>query len=306
MKNQKILIIDDEKTNLKVLSDILKNDVEVILAKDGEQGISKAIQFKPDLILLDVIMPGMNGFEVIRQLKGNTMTSAIPVIFVTAEMDVIKEERGLKLGACDYIQKPFHVAILKCRVRFHLQLVRQQKILEQMVNIDPLTSIANRRRYDEVLNIEWAAAVRKKSQLSLVMVDIDNFKRYNDHYGHAVGDRALERVAHTLSLNLRRPRDFVARYGGEEFVMVLPETSKEGAIETAQACREAIEALQIPQCDTAGYPWLTISVGGISFSPDTNSSKSAFFKIADDMLYQAKQQGRNCVVWHETSELEVE
>ncbi|MFT5162107.1 MAG: diguanylate cyclase (GGDEF)-like protein [Alteromonadaceae bacterium] len=304
MKSQKVLIVDDEKTNLKILSDILKDEVEVIMAKDGRQGIDKAIQFKPDLILLDIIMPGMDGFAVIKQLKSNPMTNNIPIIFVTGELDVVKEERGLKLGACDYIQKPFHVAILKCRVRFHLQLARQQKMLEQMANIDPLTGIANRRRYDEVLKTEWLSSIREETMLCLVMIDIDHFKNYNDHYGHALGDWALQKVAATLSQNLRRPRDFIARYGGEEFIAILPQTSRQGALAIVESCRKAIESLQIAHSNSAGYPWLTISIGGVGFIPDSDSSRSALLKIADDMLYEAKRQGRNRVVWHETSEVE--
>ena len=173
---QRVLIIDDEKPNLMILSEILRDEVEVILAKDGIQGVDKAVRYQPDLILLDVMMPGMDGFKVIEQLRRDARTSAIPVIFISALADAGHEEQGLMLGACDYVHKPFHSAIILARVRLHLQLTKQRALLEQLAHIDPLTEIANRRRYEEVLLTEWNAASRSHTRLSLVMVDIDNFK----------------------------------------------------------------------------------------------------------------------------------
>lgn len=296
---QKVLIVDDEKTNLKVMSQLLKEDVEVLLAKDGNQAIKKANQFKPDLILLDVVMPGMDGFEVLKQLKRDLITSAIPVIFVTALVDVDNEEKGLELGACDYIQKPFHMASVKARVRLHLQLSRQQKMLEQLANIDPLTSIANRRKYAEVFDTEWQVAIRNKSPMSLVMIDIDYFKKYNDHYGHAAGDRALKKVARVLSNQLRRPKDFIARYGGEEFVLILPDISYPGTIIVLEACCKAVEELQIEHVKLGVHQNLTISAGGYNCLPNSQDSQETALKMADDMLYRAKQQGRNCVACHQ-------
>ena len=153
-----VLIVDDEKTNLKILSDILKSEANVLIAKNGEQAISKAEQLVPTLILLDVVMPQMDGFDVIAALKSNERTHGIPVIFITGLSDVDNEERGFALGACDYIQKPFHATIVKARVKLHLQLARQRHLLEELANIDPLTSLANRRKFDQVLEHEWIAA----------------------------------------------------------------------------------------------------------------------------------------------------
>lgn len=299
MDQQRVLIIDDEKPNLMILSEILRDDVEIIMAKDGAQGIEKAIRFLPDLILLDVIMPGMDGFEVIQQLRRDARTSAIPVIFISALADAGHEEQGLMLGACDYIHKPFHTAIILARVRLHLQLAKHRVMLEQLAHIDALTGIANRRRYEEVLMTEWHAASRSQGCLSLVMVDIDNFKQYNDYYGHAAGDKVLQTVARVLSGQLKRPRDFVARYGGEEFVVLLPDNSCDGSLDIMQSCRAAVEALHIENRAVREYPRVTISVGGVCCHPSLDRSPETFLKIADDMLYQAKHQGKNKVVWYD-------
>lgn len=294
---QRVLIIDDEKSNLMILGDILRDEVDVIVAKDGTQGLDKAIRYQPDLILLDVVMPGMSGFDVIQQLRRDERTAAIPVIFISALADAGHEEKGLMLGACDYVHKPFHTAIVLARVRLHLQLAKHRAMLEQLAHIDPLTEIANRRRYEEVLLTEWHAAARAESCLALVMVDIDNFKQYNDHYGHAAGDKVLQTVARVLSSQLKRPRDFVARYGGEEFVVLLPDNNCQGSLEIMQACRSAVEALRIENCTVQNQPWVTISVGGVCFQPSAHQGPETCLKIADDMLYQAKHQGKNRVVW---------
>ena len=302
-ERQKVLVVDDETSNLKILSQILREEVDVLLAKDGKQAIRKANQFKPDLILLDVIMPDMDGFEVIRQLKSSPTTNLIPVIFVTGEIDTNDEERGLELGASDYIQKPFQASILKARVRLNLKLTKQRAMLEQLSNIDPLTSIANRRRYAEVLDVEWKSAVRHHTALSLIMIDIDYFKRYNDHYGHAAGDRALEKVANVLANQALRPRDFVARYGGEEFVLILPNTDYKGTVNIMEACRKAVAELEIEHIENEDQKIMTISAGGYNCLPNSQDTEQDFreaaLKIADDMLYKSKQNGRNCVTCYQ-------
>ncbi|MBU1436896.1 MAG: diguanylate cyclase [Gammaproteobacteria bacterium] len=301
---QRVLIIDDQKSNLKILSDILRDEVELILAQDGEQGIRKAIQYTPDLILLDVVMPGIDGFEVIKQLKHDPATYLTPVIFITSLNDVNHEEKGFLLGACDYINKPFHAAVVMARVKLHLQLTRQRRMLEQLANIDPLTAVANRRKYQEVLAQQWRDAYRKRSSLSLVMVDVDNFKLYNDHYGHAAGDRVLQQVAMTLAAELRRPFDFIARYGGEEFVIILPDTPADDSFRIIDGCRQAIMQLQIPHQAAGGC--VTISAGGYSCIPEQpDEAMSALaLKQADDLLYQAKRQGKNRVLWTASVEIQ--
>ncbi|PAJ74457.1 diguanylate cyclase response regulator [Pseudoalteromonas sp. NBT06-2] len=298
-KQQTVLIIDDEKTNLKILSSILKNEVEVILAKDGETGFYKAIKSKPDLILLDVIMPQLNGFEVIEKLKNEALTCNIPVIFVTGELDVQQEEIGLELGACDYIQKPFHVEILKARVRLHLRMAKQRELLEKLANIDPLTSIANRRLYDQTFASQWNKAIKQQSIFSLVVIDIDDFKKYNDFFGHAAGDRALEKVATAIANILISSNNFIARYGGEEFVALLPNTPANEAINIMQTCLKAVENLKIVHELSAEHELLTVSLGGVSYLPIDESCQDTLFKIADDMLFKAKSSGKNQVIWQD-------
>lgn len=297
LAKQRVLIIDDEKTNLKILSDILRDEVEIVLAKNGPQGIRKAGEFAPDLILLDVVMQDMDGFEVINHLKHDAATCAIPVIFITSLGDVSHEEKGLLLGACDYIQKPFHAAVVLARIKLHLQLARQRIMLEKLANIDPLTSVANRRRYNEVMHREWRVAMRNKSELSLVMVDIDNFKQFNDRHGHAIGDKILQEVAMQLTAQLKRPRDLVARYGGEEFVILLPEINKKGSMDVMESCRRAIETLQLEKPYSDAKHKVTVSIGGVTCQPSMNTRPEDALKLADDMLYLAKHQGKNRVLW---------
>jgi diguanylate cyclase (GGDEF)-like protein len=297
-ERQTILVIDDEKANLKILSELFKSKVNIVLAKDGTQGIEKIIKFKPDLILLDIIMPGMSGFEVIMQLKKNEETSAIPVIFITGLTGVVDESQGLALGACDYIQKPFHIDIVRARVNLHLKLAEQRIQLEQLANLDSLTCVPNRRKFYEILDLEWKMSVREKTPLSQIMIDIDYFKQYNDQYGHAAGDQALKKVAQVIFKQLKRPFDFIARYGGEEFVVLLPNTPAQDAINIMESCRQAVENMRIVHEKNPVSKYLTISLGGVNCFPTKVMCSEVTFKLADDMLYLAKGKGRNCAVWY--------
>lgn len=294
-----ILLVDDEKANLKILSDLLKSDAKTIVAKSGEQAICKAHDMKPDIILLDVVMPDMDGFEVIKKLKNDPATQAIPVIFVTGLTDANFEEKGLELGACDYIQKPFHSAIVRARVQLHLQLLKQRQMLEELALLDPLTAIANRRKYEQILDAEWRSSVRSGEPLSLALIDIDSFKLFNDNQGHAAGDRALEQVAKCIQEQLKRPRDLVARIGGEEFIVVLPNTDAVAANTLLNQCRVAIESLKISHPKSTPYQVVTISSGGITCRPNTQCKKDEVLNSADTMLYEAKSAGRNKVLWKE-------
>jgi diguanylate cyclase (GGDEF)-like protein len=297
-ERQTILVIDDEKANLKILSELFKSKVNIVLAKNGTQGIEKIIKFKPDLVLLDIIMPGMNGFEVIIQLKKNEETAAIPVIFITGLTDVVDESQGLALGACDYIQKPFHIDIVRARVNLHLKLAEQRLQLEQLANLDSLTCVPNRRKFYEMFDLEWRMSVRENTPLSQIMIDIDYFKQYNDLYGHAAGDQALKMVAEAIFKQLKGPFDFLARYGGEEFVVLLPNTQAQDAMSIMESCRQAVESLKIVHEKNTVSKYLTISIGGINCFPKKAMCSEATFKLADDMLYQAKEEGRNCAVWY--------
>nr|WP_269970008.1 MULTISPECIES: diguanylate cyclase [unclassified Shewanella] len=211
----KILIIDDAIDNRTVLSELLMSNHKVFLAKDGAQGLSLACKHSPDLILLDVIMPGMNGHQVIKSLKSDESTMNIPVIFISSKISPEDEKIGLDLGAVDYITKLFHSPIVQARVRNYLRGQRHKNLLEQLALIDCLTEIYNRRFYELDIKKVWSACNRNNSKLSIAMIDIDFFKSYNDEYGHLKGDNALRTVANYIKKQLKRPHDIIARYGGK-------------------------------------------------------------------------------------------
>ncbi|MFA6808583.1 MAG: diguanylate cyclase [Eubacteriales bacterium] len=299
MERYRILIADDERLNRMILSELLKENYEIIFANNGEQVLEQMDKdLNIELILLDIVMPGMDGYEVLKRLKEKEKTKDIPVIFITALNTLDSEEKGLKLGAVDYITKPFHPSIVKLRVANHLKLVQQHKLLENLIGIDGLTGIKNRRYLNAFLEKEWKRTLRSNSPLSLIMIDVDFFKKYNDYYGHAAGDHALKSVAKALSLVLKRPTDILARYGGEEFVVVLPDTKAYGARLLAEKIRASIEELKIPHDKSEVTKYLTISIGGVTYSDSDNSSKK-LLDAADQMLYKAKNLGRNRVVWRE-------
>lgn len=292
-----VLIVDDEKHNRNLLTELLKAEYRLIVAKNGEQALQRAHEYRPDLILLDVLMPDMDGYAVIRALKHDDDTRDIPVIFVTALDSVGDEEKGLELGAVDYISKPFHPPIVRVRVRNHLQSVQQRRLLEQLALLDSLTGIPNRRRFNQVFEQEWRRCLRTGAPLSLIVVDVDNFKAFNDNFGHAAGDEVLRRIAMSLQKSLRRPADLVCRYGGEEFVILLPGIEMEGAQVLAEASRFEIEA-QYVEGETSGPPThVTVSMGGVTRVPNQTMPDLGLFREADASLYEAKRLGRNRVVW---------
>lgn len=291
-----ILIIDDEVINLQIISDILREKVDIIMAKSGEQGIRKALEFSPDLILLDVIMPDMDGFETMKKLSQDPHTCDIPVIFITALDDIESEEKGLLLGASDYIQKPIHASIIKARVALHLKLINQHRILQRLSTIDPLTSLANRRKYEETIRSEWELMEELNETLSLAVIDIDNFKQYNDFYGHAAGDKVLQKVATILDNNFKHNGDLVARYGGEEFVAIMPKMTKKEALLRLNKCINEVQAMTIT-CNKKDKTVVTISAGVSSIIPKEDLNFESLFAAADEALYLAKYEGKNQVKW---------
>ncbi len=291
-----VLIIDDVPSNIRVLAEALSQEYRLKVATNGNDGISIAQQTNPDLILLDVMMPSMDGFEVCRRLKSDTATSSIPVMFVTARDDFGDEERGLNLGAVDYITKPFHLPVVRARIRNQILLKQKTDLLERLAHVDGLTGVANRRRFDEALVLETRRCLRANMPISLLLVDIDHFKNYNDHFGHGMGDIALTRVATTLSQKLARAADLVARYGGEEFAVILPETDHEGATSIAEKLRESVAALNIPHAPGSGASSVSISVGVATQDPGQAMHPSELVEAADRRLYEAKATGRNRVV----------
>lgn len=298
-----ILIVDDEKSNLEILSNILQPNHTVYVAKSGEMALKRAMQDCPDLILLDIIMPDMNGFEVLARLKENDATRGIPVIFITGLDNVKDEEKGFYLGAVDYITKPFHATIVKARVETHLKIVSQMRTIERFGLTDALTGLPNRRSFDTQFGIEWGHAVREKRQISLLMMDIDNFKIYNDTYGHPQGDVLLKTIAKIFTATLKRTTDLVFRWGGEEFTVLLPDTDLNGASTVAERIRTKVEAAVIPQLYGGGTTSITISLGVASATPNAESSADDFIQESDRALYAAKESGRNAVVCSEKGEI---
>lgn len=292
-----LLVVDDEKQNRALLTELLQSEHRIILAKDGKQALDRAHEHLPDLILLDVLMPEMDGYSVIRILKHDDKTRDIPVIFVTSLDAAGDEEHGLELGAVDYISKPFNPAIVRVRVRNHLQSVLQRRQLEKLAMLDGLTGIPNRRRFNEVYEQECRRCMRDNVPLSLIVVDVDHFKIFNDTYGHAAGDEVLRRIASTLQTSLRRPGDFVARYGGEEFVILLPGIDSDGAKMLSEHTRLDVEAEHIPHAISEISPWVTISLGGATRIPTESAPSLELFSLADTYLYEAKHSGRNRVAW---------
>ena len=288
-----VLIVDDTPTNIQVLAETLRTDYRVKVATSGQAALDVVGSGKPDLILLDVMMSGMDGYEVCRRLKANPDTQGIPVIFVTARNDALDEEYGLKLGAMDYVTKPFHPAIVKARVRNHVNLKLNTDLLESLALIDGLTGIPNRRRFDQALDTEWKRARRDGESLAMVMADVDCFKAYNDHYGHGAGDNCLRAVAQALASSLSRPADMMARYGGEEFVAVMPDTDGAGAKLLAQRWRDNVAALALPHACSSVAGQVTVSVGYACRKPTAEESHGLLQDTADAMLYRAKKQGRN-------------
>ena len=293
-----ILVVDDERSNLDVLIHILKPDYNVLVAKSGQAALKRARENKPDLILLDIVMPDMTGFEVLAQLMDDDDTRDIPVIFITGLARVADEEKGFLLGAVDYIVKPFNTSIVKARVKTHLKIVKQMRTIEKLGMIDALTDIPNRRSFDHQMDVEWRKAVRDRTVMSFIMIDADKFKVYNDTYGHPQGDVLLQTLAETMVKTLKRPSDFAARLGGEEFAVILPDTDLEAALSIAESIRANVEAMEIPGTGDAANTSITVSVGVATISPTPDDSPAEFIAKADAALYTAKNSGRNRVHHH--------
>lgn len=295
----KLLIVDDQPINIQVLHQIFAPDHQVFMATNGEQALQLCASKQPDLVLLDIMMPGIDGYAVCEQLKADPLTQDIPVIFVTATNDEVAEARGLDAGAVDFITKPFNPKIVRARVKTHITLKAQSDVLRGWAYMDGLTGVHNRRHFDEQLAIEWGRAQRANAPLSVMLLDVDFFKRYNDRYGHQAGDDCLRQVSTAIKTSLKRPGDQVARYGGEEFVCLLPETDLSAALCIAENIRNAIAGLSIVHSDSAAAPVVTVSLGVCCKPPDTLGSAQALLKQTDVQLYAAKAAGRNRVCGRE-------
>lgn len=264
------------------------------MANSGERGLALARAIpQPDLILLDVVMPGLDGYALCAALKADDRTRRIPVIFITARQAPEDEERGFRLGAADYILKPFHLPAVQARVRTHLELKRKTDLLERLAMRDGLTNLPNRRAFDEHLDREWRRALRAGTALGLVLMDIDDFKAFNDHYGHQAGDDCLRAVGRVLSQTTRRGSDFVARYGGEEFAALVSQAEPRAVCELAEHIRRGLADEALPHAHSRAAPIVTLSLGAACCSPMRSEDKRNFLELIDGLLYQAKREGRN-------------
>ena len=295
-ETRKILVIDDSQTNLVLLEAYLKQmGLTTLLAKDPKNGLKIAIDDMPDLILLDIMMPDMDGFEVCKRLKADSRTSSIPIIFISAKDQVDDKIKGLKLGAIDYVTKPFDQGELKARISIVLKMVELQEILLSRANTDELTGLSNRRHFFEILEREILQTKIKGHPLSVIMLDLDHFKGINDTYGHLTGDLILEQMGGLLRDNIY-PLDVSARYGGEEFIILMPETNVGNAEKAAERLRMVIDK----------YPWkieeqdvaVTVSIGVAAVDNNNLLVSHELIRRADTALYNAKGKGRdNVVVW---------
>ncbi|QYK00708.1 GGDEF domain-containing response regulator [Shewanella psychrotolerans] len=289
----RILLVDDLQVNIVILSQLFKGQHEVAFALNGEKAVELCRSFKPDLILLDIEMPYMSGFEVCEQLKADNLTKDSAIIFVSAHHDEEIEAKGFEMGAVDFIHKPINATITKARVENQLLLKKQTDTLRSLVMLDSLTGIGNRHHVERRLPEAWRNSIRLHSPISILMLDVDYFKRYNDIYGHQEGDKALTRIAQVIANTIRRPYDFCARYGGEEFICVLPDTDMNGAQVLAQQIVDAVRELHIPHSDSDVSEYVTICAGVSSIIPDQTSDWEREIESADKQLYLAKEHGRD-------------
>lgn len=307
----KVLVIEDTVTSATlVCHQLTKMGLSAVHARDGESGIEMFKRERPDLVLLDIIMPGMDGFEVAQRIREIERDGEwTPIIFLTARTSDEDLQRGIDVGGDDYLAKPVSEVVLKAKVRAmqriaqmrYSLLVLTRKLddanreLTRLSAVDGLTGIANRRRFDESLLREWRRAARGGLPVALLLADVDAFKQFNDNYGHQVGDECLKAVARTLEQKLRRPTDLVARYGGEEFAAILPETGESGALAVAEAMRAGVESLSITHRFSSAGPVVSISVGVATMVPMRGDDNGFInlLKAADQALYQAKAAGRN-------------
>jgi diguanylate cyclase (GGDEF)-like protein len=291
--NGRILVVDDAMENIQILHGALQDEHEVLFAMDGTRALEMARSHRPDLVLLDVLMPGMDGYAVCRALRECAETRDIPVIFVTALNTPEDETRALAGGAADFISKPVNAAVVRARVRTHLTIKRQSDALRALTLTDGLTGVANRRAFDERLDAEWRRCQRAQASMALLLVDVDHFKAYNDHFGHQAGDSCLVKVGAAMKRCAARPEDLVARYGGEEFAILLPQLDRHGARGVAGKLLAELAHQAIPHPASPTSAHLTISIGVAALTPATNGTPATLVQAADGALYEAKASGRN-------------
>lgn len=300
----RILVVDDSPVDLQFILNGLSDHYAVSFATSAKEAICLAHQFpQPDLILLDVVMPETDGYTTCSKLKNDVNTQNIPVIFVTNLQDTTDKTKGFNAGAVDYITKPLHLAELNARIQTHIRLKEQSQYFEFIANFDALTHVPNRRKYNETLHREWARCIRYEQPISIIIIDIDFFKQFNERHGHSEGDNCLIKVAQLLEKQGNRPTDLFARVGGEEFVMLLPDCDIKGAVIKAEKMQAVINNAEIPHGGVVGYTFLSVSLGVASISPNQSQDAISLFQQADDALFKAKRNGRNRIAIAQTNNI---
>ncbi len=297
-----IMVVDDSRTQRYVINQYLAQlDCEVISCESGEDALFKVSEKVPDLIILDVEMPGLSGFETCKALRGLLQDHWVPIIYLTARTEPKDIVEGLNVGGDTYISKPVHEDVLSAIAKAMLkvssiqaELMKANQKLDEVAHYDVLTQVMNRRGYEDMFERLWKDHHRKKAPLTIMIMDIDHFKKYNDNYGHIQGDQCLRQVAQTLKSALKRPIDILARYGGEEFVVLLPGTDEEGAQIVANRFIQAMQKAKIAHEFSDTQPYVTVSIGlsQVRFGQET---RKEVLQRADKALYEAKESGRNCV-----------
>ena len=291
---QRILVLDNDVAALQMLIEQMST-AQVEIVEDFDALVAAARNDgMPDLLLVNTALLGdIEGTDWWRNSTNSDLDAPIPVIFLSDDKSTEAEVDAFESGAADFIAKPFHPRVLRARLNMHLQARESQRQLNKIARVDALTSICNRREFDLRLMAEWSRGARTGHPLGLLMIDVDKFKQYNDHYGHLRGDECLVAVARILSSCTQRTSDLVARYGGEEFVVLLPESEIEGALRVAEECLEALEDAGLEHANSDVEPYVTVSIGVAVMLPIHDKSSTMLIEQADVALYQAKQNGRN-------------
>lgn len=297
-KKETILIIDDQVNNLLTLTHILSKDYTVLASKTGESGLEIARNQQPDLILLDILMPGIDGYEVIKQLKHDNRTHHIPVIFISGLNTTDDEEKGLNFGAADYIGKPFSPAIVQLRVSNQIKMISYIKRIEKFSLTDSLTDLPNRAAIEKYLGETHQRLSLEEGLKSVFIMDIDNFKNFNDTYGHLHGDYVLKHVASVLRHSFQRTTDFVGRWGGEEFIAIVENSSNESCLAIANVVRENMKKFTRRKQDAFFNENITLSLGIYTAVPSDADSTADYVEKADQAMYHAKRTGKDrAVIW---------
>ncbi len=302
----KVLIVEDDRAVMMLTSAYIRSfGHEIETAVSGEEALEKFDPNHIDMVLMDYMLPGINGFETTMRLREIYEDEWFPIIFLTSAHEDEHLSQGLAAGGDDYLYKPVTPVVLEAKLKAMQRIVSMQqellsvnKQLEQLSVMDGLTQIYNRRGFDRAMESEWKRMQRDKNQLTLLLIDVDYFKKFNDHYGHQAGDDCLIQIAKALDEQLYRPADITARYGGEEFAVLLPGTDTAGAEEVAKRILQVVHAMAIPHEKSDVADHVTISIGVASSDQNLNDSIENLIKSTDKTLYQAKRDGRNRYLTH--------